>query len=346
MTYPTMSVPVPFPLREPQPVKESYERAQVQPNLNVIVSCPECKSQPANIIEEFASGDLVCGDCGLVLGDRIIDTRSEWRTFANDEGDDPSRVGQAANPLLEGSQLDTIIGRRDGGTGVAKDLNKVHGRATAIKGERNLVQAYKEISSMCEAISLSKLVSDTAKQLYKRVDDEKLLRGKTAEAIIAACIFIACRQQNVPRTFREICALTRVPKNEIGRVFKLLSAKLQTDATVMNSEDLMYRFCSNLQIPPLVQKTGVEIVRKAKEYGTLAGKSPISVTAAVIYTVSALYRLNKSTKDIAHVAGVSEVTIRNAYKSLYSDREQLIDIEALKSRAGGGNISLDDLPAP
>src|SRR4051812_18720807 len=120
-----MSAPVPFPLRDPQPVKESYER--VQPNLNVIVCCPECKARPANIVEEFASGDLVCGDCGLVLGDRIIDTRSEWRTFANDEGDDPSRVGQAANPLLEGSQLDTIIGRRDGGSGVAKDLNKVHG---------------------------------------------------------------------------------------------------------------------------------------------------------------------------------------------------------------------------
>ena len=23
--------------------------------------------------------------CGLVLGDRVIDTRSEWRTFADDE---------------------------------------------------------------------------------------------------------------------------------------------------------------------------------------------------------------------------------------------------------------------
>ena len=31
------------------------------------------------IVEEFGSGDLVCGRCGLVLGDRIVDTRSEWR---------------------------------------------------------------------------------------------------------------------------------------------------------------------------------------------------------------------------------------------------------------------------
>lgn len=281
-----------------------------------------------------------------VLGDRIIDTRSEWRTFANDEGDDPSRVGAAANPLLDGNQLDTVISRRDGGSGAAKDLNKVHGRATAVKGERNLVQAYKEISAMCDAISLSKLVSDTAKQLYKRVEDEKLLRGKSSDAIIAACIFIACRQEKVGRTFREICALTRVPKKEIGRCYKALQSKLQTNTTVMNSEDLMSRFCSNLNLPIYVQKTGVELVKRAKELGTLAGKSPISVAAACIYLVSYLYRMAKGTKDIAHVAGVSEVTIKNAYKTLYTERKLLIDLQSLKERTNGSDLSFDDLPLP
>lgn len=113
---------------------------------------------PPNISEEFSSGDLVCADCGLVLGDRIVDTRSEWRTFANDEGDDPSRVGSAANPLLNGPQLDTVISQRDGGSGAARDLNRTHGRVTAVKGERNLLQAYKDISAMCEAIGLPKLI--------------------------------------------------------------------------------------------------------------------------------------------------------------------------------------------
>lgn len=101
-------------------------------------------------------------------GDRIIDTRSEWRTFADDEGDDPSRVGSAANPLLNGAQLDTIISKRDGGTRTAGALARAQGRATAQKGERELVQAYKEISVMAEAIGLPKNISDQAKQFYKR----------------------------------------------------------------------------------------------------------------------------------------------------------------------------------
>ena len=92
-----------------------------------------------------------------------MDTRSEWRTFANDEGDDPSRVGSAANPLLNGPQLDTVISQRDGGSGAARELNRTHGRVTAVKGERNLLQAYKDISAMSEAIGLPKLIGRSHK---------------------------------------------------------------------------------------------------------------------------------------------------------------------------------------
>lgn len=255
-------------------------------------------------------------------------------------------MGAASNPLLDGDQLDTIISRKDGGTGISKSLNKVQGKQLQHKGDRNMASIYKEITAMCDSISLSKLVSDTAKQLYKRVEDEKLLRGKSNDAIIAACICIACRQERVARTFREICALTRVPKKEIGRCCNALKAKLQTSTSVMNSEDLMSRFCSNLQLPNYVQKSGVDLVRRAKELGTLAGKSPISVAAACIYLVSYLFKNPRSTKDIANVAGVSEATIKAAYKSLYTEKEKLIDFNSMKDNPNCENISFDDLVLP
>lgn len=52
------------------------------PDLSVHLMCPECAPNRPEIIEEFGSGDLVCGGCGLVLGDKIVDTRSEWRVGA------------------------------------------------------------------------------------------------------------------------------------------------------------------------------------------------------------------------------------------------------------------------
>ncbi|CAG8719497.1 2527_t:CDS:1, partial [Ambispora leptoticha] len=75
-----------------------------------------------------------------------------------------------------------------------------------------------------------------------------------------------------------------------------------------------------------------------KECGTLAGKSPVSVAAACIYLVSNLYSHPKSTREIAQVTGVSEVTIKNSYKLLYNDKGKLLEDKK------GGNC--EALPSP
>ena len=193
-------------------------------NLSLNLMCRECKEDPPNIVEDFSAGDTVCGSCGLVLGDRIVDTRSEWRTFTNDDqnNDDPSRVGDGANPLLNGAQLQTDIAFVGGASAKSRDLSRAQNKATHDKSTKTLLAAYKEIGSLCDGIGIPKNVSDTAKHLFKIVHDENAFRGKSQETVIAGCIFIACRQCKVPRTFREIFDLTKVSKPEIGRVFKNL----------------------------------------------------------------------------------------------------------------------------
>ena len=117
-----------------------------QENLNTHLICPDCKEIPPNLVEEYSSGDMVCGDCGLVLGDRIVDTHSEWRTFSNDDqnNDDPSRVGDGPNILLNGDQLSTSIAFGDGGK-TARDLNRAQNKTTQDKGNKVLMAAYKQI---------------------------------------------------------------------------------------------------------------------------------------------------------------------------------------------------------
>jgi transcription initiation factor TFIIB len=72
-----MAYSQPFPLAAPQ-IKAAKELS-FGPDLAVRLICPDCRDPNPHIVEEFGSGDLVCGACGLVLGDRIVDTRSEWR---------------------------------------------------------------------------------------------------------------------------------------------------------------------------------------------------------------------------------------------------------------------------
>ena len=72
-----MAYAQPFPLAAPQ--SKGPHSPTFGPDLAIRLICPECRDPNPNIVEEFGSGDLVCGNCGLILGDRIVDTRSEWR---------------------------------------------------------------------------------------------------------------------------------------------------------------------------------------------------------------------------------------------------------------------------
>jgi transcription initiation factor TFIIB len=346
-----MAFAQPFPLAAA--AAQKIQQPAFGPDLAVRLICPECRDPNPNIVEEFGSGDLVCGSCGLVLGDRIVDTRSEWRTFANDEGDDPSRVGAASDPLLEGiEQLDTLISFRDGGTGIARELQRAASRSQSSRSERNLLTAFRDIGSWCDQFSLPKTISDIAKQLYKRSDEEKLLRGKPLEAVIAACIFIACRQAHVPRTFREICNLTHVSKKTLGQCYKALEqafnlspgATAQVNANGSNPstgpENLLVRYCNHLDLPANVQSICGDIIVAARQHGVADGRSPVSIAGGAIYFTCHLLGKPKSSRDISVVAGVSEGTIKLVYRLYYLEKEKLVKDEWIKE----GRADLDRLP--
>ncbi|KAL2130355.1 hypothetical protein VTI74DRAFT_6559 [Chaetomium olivicolor] len=333
-------------------------------DLNYYLICPECKENPPNLVEEYSEGDMVCGSCGLVLGGRIIDTRSEWRTFANDDqgNDDPSRVGEGPNALIDGDQLQTSIAF-DGKN--ARNLAHLQNKINQDKGSKALMNAYRDIQGLTDSINAGVQVANAAKHIYKLVDDNKALKGKSQEAIIAGCIFIACRQTNVPRTFREIYSLTKVSKKEIGRVFKLLESFLQKmggEAAVAqasltaqqyqskgstSSHELCARFCSNLNFlnPVAVESVASRLAKKATQVADLAGRSPLSVAASCIYMASHLMGEPRNPKQISKVSGVSDGTVKTAYRFLYAARDQFLTEEVFpKEYFPEGIPSADKLP--
>ncbi|KAG5941302.1 hypothetical protein E4U13_004142 [Claviceps humidiphila] len=330
-----------------------------QEDLNNVLCCPDCKEVPPNLIEEFSSGDMVCQSCGVVVGTRIIDTRSEWRTFANDDhgGDDPSRVGGPQDEFVEGEQLATTVAFSE--SKAHKALSRTQNNANQDRAQKGLMEAYKMIVSLCETIHMGQNVSNAAKHIFKLVDKHKFMKGKPQEVVIAGCIFIACRQNNVPRTFKEIFNLTSVSKKEVGRVFKNLQKfllKLQDsdgegatglntvtsyENTSVGAEDLCSRYVSQLGFKnqQKISKISRELAEKANDISALAGRSPLSVAAACIYMACHLMREPRASLPIAKQAGVSDGTVKTAYKHLFVARDRLIKKEWLDE---GCNIN--DIP--
>lgn len=328
------------------------------PNLNITLTCPECKIFPPDLIERFSEGDIVCGSCGLVLSDRVVDTRSEWRTFSNDDqnGDDPSRVGDAGNPLLDTEDLSTMISYAPENTRAGRELNRAQSKSLVDKKDNALAAAYAKISQMCDGYQLPKIVQDGAKEVYKLVYDERPLRGKSQESIMAAAIFIGCRKAKVARSFKEIWALTNVPKKEIGKVFKIMNRVIQEknaanpnaysliqdseQTTQTSAEDLIRRFCSHLGLSTQVTNAAEYIARRCKEVGVLQGRSPMTIAATVIYMAALIFGTDLAPSKIADKTGVSDGTIKTSYKVMYEEKEKLVDPYWIES----GKVKLDDIP--
>ncbi|GAA5934825.1 transcription factor SUA7 [Sporobolomyces koalae] len=330
----------------------AQKAAEFHQDLNVRLTCPDCKDD-TELLEEYSSGDLVCGNCGLVLGDKVVDTRSEWRSFADSEGDDPSRVGGPQDPLLDPSeQLTTVISFKDNNTGVARALQMAASRVTRDSqnvSNRDLPGAYAQISTMCETISLPKSIIDTTKMLFKRCDEEKLLRGKKQEAVIGACIFVACKQGRVGRTFKELMTLTGVDKKQITDCFKVIQKSFETmtphAAPSTDLDSLITRYCNHLGLSVPMQRACALTGNKVVEEGILAGRSPITIASSCILFVTTLFGSRIDPRKISEVAGVQDSTIRTGYRLLLPYKAKLVDQrwfdESRKEKADWNRIGGD-----
>jgi len=283
----------------------------------------ECSYHPgAPLIEDHRAGDQICSECGLVVGDRVIDVGSEWRSFSNgDNGKegDRSRVGAAENTLLGTSDLTTMIGPSTGRASFDAMGNNLYTNArrntSVASTERALINAFRILANMADRINLPKTIVDRASLLFKKINDGGRMRGRSNEAIAAACLYIACRQEGVPRTFKEIVAVSTVNKRDIGRCFKIiLKSHEDTKVGLVDSGDFMSRFCGLLGLTREIQRAATSIAKQASDLELTEGRSPVSVSAASIYMASQASSDKRSHAEIAAIAGVAETTLKQCYK--------------------------------
>ncbi|MEM1990874.1 MAG: sigma factor-like helix-turn-helix DNA-binding protein, partial [Candidatus Bathyarchaeia archaeon] len=65
-----------------------------------------------------------------------------------------------------------------------------------------------------------------------------------------------------------------------------------------------------------IQAKALKILNEAKRKHISAGKDPMGLAAAALYIAAYLAGEKRTQKEIADAAGVTEVTVRNRYKTL------------------------------
>ena len=251
----------------------------------------------------------------------------EWRTFAT-EGDtrgnaaDPNRVGGPTNPLLKDGLTTSIQqGAKGAGGALAASLQRTAARAAAgapgHESDRALLDGMRRIGRLSDDLQLVKGARDRACLLYKQVlERAKGVRSRGAANVAAAVVYIACRQEGAPRTFKEIVAASaasvaagvnaggsssnspsaeRLDKRDIARAYKAIVRDLEAVMGIVHAGDLTRRFCSQLGVPRAATRAAAAAAEAAcprdgsRPSGLSKpwdGKSPLSQAAAIIFLVT------------------------------------------------------------
>ncbi|MGQ9624595.1 MAG: transcription initiation factor IIB [Candidatus Bathycorpusculaceae bacterium] len=287
--------------------------------------CPECGS--TRIMRDYECAEMVCMDCGYVIAAKIADRGPEWRAFDDEQRSKRTRVGAPLTFTIHDKGLSTMIDWHDrdiygkslspGQKAQVYRLRKWQRRIRVSDAtERNLAFALSEITKIANNLSLPKNILETASIIYRKAVKERLIRGRSIQGVTSAAIYLACRQCGVARTLEEIAQASNVSKKEVGRSYRFLIKELNYSIPPLKPSQYITKFSNQLTMQGKVEEIAHKILTAAKELKLTSGRGPTGIAAAASYIASVLTGERKTQREIAEIAQVTEVTIRNRYKEL------------------------------
>jgi transcription initiation factor TFIIB len=301
-----------------------------------VKKCPECGG--TNLFYNKEKGEVVCKECGLVVDDKMVDFGQDWREFDSEGAEQRRRTGAPITYTQYDQGLGTEVGRKADLYNLEKKnknkffrLRKWQYRiSTAI--ERNLKLALAELKRVSSYLKLPKSVEEEAARIYTLAVQRGLVRGRSMESVVAGALYAACRRHEVPRTLDELSEASGIEKKEVGRTYRFITRELAITILPSNPIDYIPRFSSSLKLTPKTQSKAVEIIEAAQGAELTSGRGPTGIAAAGLYVAALINGEKRTQREVADVAGVTEVTIRNRYKELLDKLELEKDIKKIKKK--------------
>ena len=296
------------------------------------ISCSECGGN--NILRDNITGELVCQSCGIVFASTHLNTGPEWRAFDHIQREKLPRVGAPTNWTMHDKGLSTQIGWRDNdfsGKRLKPEmrsnlyrLRKWQRRSIITDSKnRNLYQALQIMGQIQSRLSLPRNVIETSSMIYRKALNANMIRGRTIQSIVVACVYMACRQCGIIRSLEDVASSCSVSKKVAASHYRFLLRRLKPNVPQVNPMSYISKIVSNLGLIGETERLAKMIIHTASLMKLTGGRGPAGMAAASVYISTRITGDYRTQGAIAREAQVTEVTIRNRYKELVG----LLDFE-------------------
>src|SRR6266496_3497476 len=306
--------------------KSKDDNDNLNSSLETPTVCPLCKTDNA-IITDPKSGEIICSRCGMVVSDKLLEKRQEWRTFAIDESEDRTRTGPPSSLSRHDMGLSTVIGKEN----VDATKNKIEPSMLSAmhrlrtwdfrtqvhsSTDRTLRLAFDELYSLKDKLGLSDAIVEKTAYIYRKAQQKGMTRGRSIHAVLAAAIYIACRQMEVPRTLDELATIGNIKRKSIAKCYRELIFELQLKLPTIDTTKSNARVANIANISEKTKHQAMNLMNDVIKNGISAGKDPMGLAATVLYASCIKTGEQKTQVDLANAAQITEVTIRNRFKDL------------------------------
>ena len=287
--------------------------------------CPRCAQ--GKLVTDNESGEMFCSKCGFVITEKLQEAGPEWRSFTQDEHGDRARAGAPTSLTMHDMGLATIINpvnKDASGRPLTASMKSTIERLRTWDSrsqvhepvDRNFRQAFSELNRLKDKLAISDAVIEKAAYIYRKALDKGLVRGRSISALMASALYAACRDTETPRNLKDVEQAANIKRKDIARCYRLLLRELNLKMPVVDPIKCISRIASKAGLSEKTKRKATKILQTAEENKISAGKDPMGLAAAALYVACVTNGENKTQRDVAEAAGVTEVTIRNRYKGL------------------------------
>ena len=234
-------------------------------------------------------GEKSCTKCGL------------WKKVTSEVGYSPEKGDYG---------LGGTIGKKGSGFG------KIAPNTKFLAGfDKILVLAKKLIKAYTEKVSSQKIISSRTLELFK--NSRKLLKGKDTRSFVAACLHIACREQEIPSSPIIIAELANVKRDKLVDIFNQVCKLHKISLPLDKAEKKVRYVASKASMPEFFSRKAIKILNRIPSSET--GSNPTGIAAAALYLVSEDNVSAVTQKQLAEITLLNPQTIGNSVRRLRKD---------------------------
>lgn len=180
---------------------------------------------------------------------------------------------------------------------------------------RTVGEALDRIEDAASDLDVPAETTETAVTVYRRHRDQRVAHAYDVNTAAAACLYVACKVERVPRTVDEVVEATGADRTQLLRRAKDVTSELGIDLSgFADASQYVDRYADELDLPEPVAERAREVVTQCEDAGIAGGKSPSGWAAAAIYNACVEADMDVRQDTLTELADVTHVTIRNRYK--------------------------------